>query len=456
MGVATPEAESKSYLDKMPSEILNEIFKHCREPSLIHTSSRLHRELPSYMYWTQRLAGMALIATPTPDDGLAWCHADEFQEDPTITIANRDFALPGLQAPLPEDERDQLQKEVVQSKWFTLKHFELTYASIFRMLLHTFFLECNRFQHSPGQIKRVQKFYSAMNGFDGFEELDDLNLRLRSHFGTLKMEITGNGIKLFHRRRMLLNDCSVMRLRYVPNCALGVEPSSLIRNSALDLIFLASPESTIQDRRYFSYNMRLECCRDSLKTAMRTSIGRCCTGPGPIMDINEYCYFSTLHELDRTAVLASERSLVDLDMLKAATRSYDPSCLQDMLEPIRYRKREEIGVSKEDLVEMVKGIPNDDGYAGIIETLVDTIRVRDEMEERRRQHEHWREMRDKFRGGSEEEQERFRAGWYQRYADRSGRAITDPQGTVYHPATQACGSGGVIPADLYRQFQGHI
>ena len=94
--------ESKSYLDKMPAEILLEIFTDCREPCMIHTCSRSHQVLPSFVSWTRRLSGMALIATPTPNDDLEWALADDFEEDPLISVANRCYALPGWKLLYPK------------------------------------------------------------------------------------------------------------------------------------------------------------------------------------------------------------------------------------------------------------------------------------------------------------------------------------------------------------------
>jgi hypothetical protein len=112
--MSTREAPSspKSYLDKMPSEILQQIFLYSREPCLIHTCSRLHRILPSFTLWTRRLAGLALIETPGPKDGTA--AGFFFEDNSPAAFANRADGLPlvGFRAPLEEHVRHELQKEV--------------------------------------------------------------------------------------------------------------------------------------------------------------------------------------------------------------------------------------------------------------------------------------------------------------------------------------------------------
>jgi hypothetical protein len=62
--------ELKSYLDKLPLEIINEIWKHSREPSLIHTCRRLYETLPSWTHVTKCMATLAIIAPPTEDKDL--------------------------------------------------------------------------------------------------------------------------------------------------------------------------------------------------------------------------------------------------------------------------------------------------------------------------------------------------------------------------------------------------
>ena len=383
---ATPPAssiKSKSYLDKLPAEIVLEIFIHCREPCMIHTCSRLHQVLPSYVRWTRRLSGMALIATPTPNDDVEWSLADEFEHNPVITIANRCYALPGLEAPLSEEVRNALQREVLQSKWFTLNHFEMIYAEIFTGLMYTFFHEANRFQLSTGQMKRVKKFCSSIDGFDGFGNMknsDDFKLRIRTHFGNLGIEIGANKIQMVHRG-MLLNGCSIIRMSFIPECIFDASHSAGTRLSALRLVHAASPAKTIADRDYYRPDMQLDCSHAALANAMRYSIARCCTGPLSVEDIHEYSFFAPLNEFNSAVIIPSKQpSVVDLNMLRAATKGWDPSCLEEMCEMLEWTTEEESGISTQELEELLtelrKDVPKDQDSTGAILALGEAIQGR--------------------------------------------------------------------------------
>ena len=429
----TYSSDARSYLDKMPAEILLDIFTYCREPCMIHTCSRLHQVLPSFVGWTRRLAGMALIATPTSNDDLEWSLADTFEDDPLITVANRCYALPGLQAPLPEELRDALQKEVVQSKWFTLKHFEMIYSEIFKGLMYTFFYEANRFQLSSGQMRRVRKFCSGIDGFDGFENMVDFRLRIRTQIGNLSIEIGRNKIQLL-QRDMLLNDCSIIRMGLIPDCVFDGAYSAGTRLTALRLVAGASPAKTIPGRDYYHAGMQLDCSHTALAKAMHFSIARCCTGSISVEDMYEYSYFQSLNEFNWKIIIGDRRpSVVNLGMLRAATNGWDPSCFEEMMATLGQTTEAESGISTQRLTELLKelqgAVLGDQGSAGAVVALSEAIQSRKHVED--------------YKKRSREREEQRKRRWEQRIieiqqmADRTGQVLQDPFGTTFTPANQA-------------------
>ena len=352
---------------------------------MIHTCSPLHGILPSFVSWTRRLAGLALIATPNPDDDLEWSLADNFEEDPLITVANRCYALPGLYAPLPEEVRDALQKEVVQSKWFTLKHFEMIYSEIFTGLMYTFFHEANRFRLSSGQMRRVKKFCSGIDGFDGFENMDDFRLRIRTQSGNLSIELGRNKIQLV-QRGMLRNDCSIIRMNFIPDCVFDAAYSAGTRLTALRLAHGASPAKTIADRDYYHSDMQLDCSHTALAKAMHFSIARCCTGSISVEDMYEYSYFHSLNEFNWKVIMGDRRpSVVNLEMLRAATNGWDPSCFEEMMATPGQTTEQESGISTQRLTELLKelqgAVLGDQDSTGLFVALNEAIQSRKNAED---------------------------------------------------------------------------
>ena len=219
---------------------------------------------------------------------------------------------------------------------------------------------------------------------------------------------------------------------YVPDCVFG-PGSSAKHSSAIDIAVASSPYNTIQDRSYYKSEMVQQWSRPALENAMRTSISRCCTGPDPIDDENEYNYFASLHELNRLSVIWDKApTVVDLDMLKAAMHSCDPSCLQEMLESIQYAKPEECGISTDELIFLLDEVPMDQAYAGVIRAVVDAVGRRRHMEKLREQSDRSREESARWA--------RERAERLQRRADELGQTIQHYD-DIYTPSNQTSGSG---------------
>lgn len=62
-GSTTQRAPS---LDTMPGEILLQILRHSREPSLIHACRSLHRKLPDYVGYVRSMAILAFMPRKLP------------------------------------------------------------------------------------------------------------------------------------------------------------------------------------------------------------------------------------------------------------------------------------------------------------------------------------------------------------------------------------------------------
>lgn len=341
-----------------------------------------------------------------------------------------------MEAPLPEDVRDALQKEVVQSKWFTLKHFEMIYSEMFTGLVYNFFYEANRFQLSSGQMRRVKKFCSGIDGFDGFENMDDFRLRIRTQFGDLGIEIGRNKIQLVHRG-MLLNDCSIIRMGFIPDCVFDAAYSAGIRLTALRLVHGACPVETIADRDYYQSGMQLDCSHTALAKAMHFSVAHCCTESISAEDMYEYSCFHSLNEFNFKVIIGGRRpSVVNLEMLRAATKGWDPSCLEEMMVTLGQTTEEESGISTQQLCQLLKelqgAVLGDQGSTGAVVALGEAIQSRKHIEDYEKRSQEREEQRKKRR-------EQFNIE-LQQIADRTGQVLRGPFGTIFTRANQASAS----------------
>ena len=322
----------------------------------------------------------------------------------------------------------------MQSRWFTLKHFEITYSEISIGLMYAFFYEANRFQLSSGQMRRVKKFCSGIDGFDGFEKMDDFRLRIRTQFGNLSIEIGRNKIQLVHRG-MLLNDCSIIRMGFIPDCVFDAAYSAGTRLTALRLVHGASPVKTIADREYYQSGMQLDCSLPALAKAMHFSVARCCTGPTSAEDMYEYSYFHSLNEFNFKVIIGGKRpSVVNLEMLRAATKGWDPSCFEEMMVTLGQTTEEEFGISTWQLTELLKelqrAVSGDQGSTGAIEAaLGEAIQSRKHIEDYEKRSREREEQRKKRRELINIE--------LQQIADRTGQVLRGPFGATFTPANQA-------------------
>ena len=143
--------------------------------------------------------------------------AQDSTKSPLEVIANMGILIPSLQAPLPEELRDDLQRQVLQSKWFGLYHLETAYTWIMTLLIRRILIDYNRWDLSAGQLKKIHMVMAKLRNID---DLEDFNIRIPSGSGMFTFEIRENSLRLLSRQRNRLYDCRALSLKYVPDCIL--------------------------------------------------------------------------------------------------------------------------------------------------------------------------------------------------------------------------------------------
>jgi hypothetical protein len=113
---------SASTLLSLPNELLLKVFHAAREPCMIHACRRLHDILPSYINYTKSLVGLA-FGTRDPGNPICIYHDQTWPLDGCST---REWTA---------HQRNELQRDVSRSSWFTMKHFKKTNVTCLKELL---------------------------------------------------------------------------------------------------------------------------------------------------------------------------------------------------------------------------------------------------------------------------------------------------------------------------------
>ena len=377
---------TKSYLDKLPVEIVQEIFQYCREPCLIHTCSRLHKILPSYKHWTQCLAGMAIIALPSQNDEFAFGDSGDFEEEPLVTVANRHYALPGLHAPLADDTQEELQMEALNSNWFDQQLLEKTYLNIHVALIRLCFLEENRIELSEGQERKVRKMTSSIRTLN---DVQDFRLRLPTNYGSMNFEVSRNNMRMLHRQSTLLCDCSMIRLNFIHDCVIKA-PINSFKSHTLGLAIDAAPDSQrYREEDWGVPDLDLDCNFEVLQREIRSCIDTLCIADiktrvsNAVALLGTWVKFEELITLDQVCFVNKRKpGVVDRDMICAATQGWDASCLQELLQDLKRQGHEGAEViSLKELEEMESSVPKDEQHEGIVTVLHGAVEHRKMVEE---------------------------------------------------------------------------
>ena len=158
-----------SCFDKLPTEIITEIWQLCREPALIHSCRRMYETLPSFVAFAKCVAALAFIAQPCKNYDL-----DAVFSDMLVPI-------PGIEKPYDAEARQQMQSEVLTSTWFRARHLPIIFKEIytravrFELNASTYFQ--GSFSLSTGQERKLGKFLREV---DILHEGGSVRLRLRA------------------------------------------------------------------------------------------------------------------------------------------------------------------------------------------------------------------------------------------------------------------------------------
>jgi hypothetical protein len=274
-------------------------------------------------------------------------------------------------------------------------------------------------------------------GVRTIHDIPELTLHIKQPIGIVKCEIEQNRLRPSHGQRVLYS-CRFIRLSYIPDCILQASVSSH-QHAALRLAIHSI--DTVPKYMLFAVGPDapdLECSRNILQDALRSSIDANCEADNRTRNfveaIQHYVNFRDLVTLNRMVFLGQERpGVIDAELLRATTRSWDPSCFQELLKEVEYSRRDGVElVTAEQLAGIRAALPQTEEYKLIADAIEATV----EDWQRRQRHREENEACQQERGSILEERERLWAEVFPSHADETGQVVTGRGGAVYTPSTQ--------------------